>query len=102
MNRFQKIVMAIIFIAIFIVGAACLGSIIQAYFAKDNFDTLPISNIGAVALFALAGVLFSWSKSLDDDKDAVRIVLLNRCGEDAVVSAIFFILGSIIKYVCIT
>ena len=89
-----KIFFGILLLFIFLAG----GFFILFTFGKSSYNTTSITNAGFAIFAGCASVSFAWARNLDDRRDIDRI---NRHGENLFLSALCFVMASLLKYILI-
>jgi hypothetical protein len=89
-----KIVFGILLLFIFLAGAV----FIIFTFSKASFDTTSITNAGFAIFAGCASVSFAWARNLEDKNDISKI---NAHGENLFLSALCFVIASLLKYILI-
>lgn len=68
-------------------------------FINDKIDTTSVSNVGFLMLIAIANICFTWARSFEKESLKLSKDLLNANGGLAIITAIFFLFGSLFKYI---
>lgn len=92
MQTFIKIFFGILLLFIFLAGAF----FIVFTFGKSSYNTTSITNAGFAIFAGCASVSFAWARNLGDQRDIDRI---NRHGENLFLSALCFVMASLLKYI---
>jgi hypothetical protein len=94
MQTVIKIFFSILLLFTFLAG----GFFIIYTFVKSSHDTTYITNAGFAIFAGCASVSFAWARNLEDRRDIDRI---NRHGENLFLSALCFIMASLLKYILV-
>ncbi len=89
-----KVLFAIILLFVFFAG----GIFIISTFGKSTFDTTSMTNAGFAIFAGCASVCFSWGRNLEDRNLENKI---NIYGEGLFLSALCFVIASLLKYILI-
>ena len=89
-----KIFFGIILLFVFLAG----GIFIVFTFGKTTYDTTSITNAGFAIFAGCASVCFSWARNLEDKVMENKI---NIYGESLFLSALCFVIASLLKYIII-
>ena len=90
-----KIFFGIILLFVFLAG----GIFIIFTFGKTSYDTTSITNAGFAIFAGCASVCFSWARNLENNK--VMHNKINIYGESLFLSALCFVIASLLKYIII-
>jgi hypothetical protein len=89
-----KLFFGTLFLFIFLAGAI----FILFTFSKTSFDTTSITNAGFAIFAGCSSVCFTWARNMEDKKDIAKI---NNHGEKLFLSALCFVIASLLKYILI-
>lgn len=92
MQTVIKIFFGILLLFIFLAG----GFFIVFTVGKSSYDSTPITYAGFAIFAGCASVSFAWARNLEDRRDIDRI---NRHGEGLFLSALCFVMASLLKYI---
>jgi len=83
--------------SILIIAVVVGGYLVEDIFITRKEESLPLTYYGFAVFAALANICFSYSRILDDRESQF---LLKSIGERFLFSAIGFLIGSLLNYIC--
>lgn len=98
----MKIFKYLIFLISAVLVSNFIGSLlvlVNLAFTNLNLDTTNISNVGFLMFIGIANVNFSWARSIEEDTLKTNKQIINLSAVIAIVTAMFFVSGSLFKYI---